>query len=139
WLRRMTECGWARRWLRARRWSRPSSSRTRHASSGSSSSTRRRTTVAVLAIGSRSLGFGSRRSRRRRPVIRVEDRRDANGAVTAFTVRGHADYAEHGRDLVCAAVSVLTQTAVMGLSGAGAQAHPSYEIDEQTGFLSCRI
>lgn len=26
-----------------------------------------------------------------------------------FTVEGHADYAEHGRDIVCASVSVVTQ------------------------------
>lgn len=26
-----------------------------------------------------------------------------------FTVEGHANYAEHGRDIVCSAVSVLTQ------------------------------
>ena len=27
-----------------------------------------------------------------------------------FTIRGHADYAEHGKDIVCSAVSALTQT-----------------------------
>lgn len=31
------------------------------------------------------------------------------------TVTGHAEYAEFGRDIVCAAVSVLTQNLIAGL------------------------
>ncbi len=32
-----------------------------------------------------------------------------------MAVTGHADYAPRGEDIVCAAVSVLTQTALLGL------------------------
>lgn len=37
------------------------------------------------------------------------------GQVTAFDIEGHSEYAEKGRDIVCAAVSALCQGAVMGL------------------------
>ena len=32
-----------------------------------------------------------------------------------YTVEGHADFAVHGQDIVCAAVSALTQTTLMAL------------------------
>ncbi|MHB8928128.1 MAG: ribosomal-processing cysteine protease Prp [Bacillota bacterium] len=37
------------------------------------------------------------------------------GHIGAFDIEGHSDYAEKGRDIVCAAVSALSQGAVMGL------------------------
>jgi uncharacterized protein YsxB (DUF464 family) len=35
----------------------------------------------------------------------------------AFHVRGHAQFAEVGQDIVCAGVSAIAQTALLGLSG----------------------
>lgn len=35
---------------------------------------------------------------------------DASGYLTGFQVKGHADYADEGQDIVCAAVSSLTTT-----------------------------
>ena len=32
-----------------------------------------------------------------------------NGQTVGFAIRGHADYANYGEDIVCAAVSVLAQ------------------------------
>ena len=32
-----------------------------------------------------------------------------------ITLKGHADYAEHGRDIVCSAVSVLVQTLIQSV------------------------
>jgi hypothetical protein len=40
---------------------------------------------------------------------------DGQGRYTAFRARGHAGYAEHGKDIVCAAVSVLGVTCVNSL------------------------
>lgn len=37
------------------------------------------------------------------------------GFITGFTATGHTGYAEEGEDIVCAAVSAITQTAMMGL------------------------
>lgn len=38
-------------------------------------------------------------------------------STTGITVDGHAGYAETGRDIVCAAVSALTQTLIAGIEG----------------------
>ncbi|MBQ4307540.1 MAG: ribosomal-processing cysteine protease Prp [Lachnospiraceae bacterium] len=40
-------------------------------------------------------------------MIRVQVDRNAEGAYTAFRVRGHAGYAEAGEDIVCAGVSAI--------------------------------
>lgn len=37
------------------------------------------------------------------------------GSLVGFTAQGHAGYAPDGRDIVCSAVSALTETAVLGL------------------------
>lgn len=37
------------------------------------------------------------------------------GHITAVTVEGHTGYAEEGSDIVCAAVSALTQGALLGI------------------------
>ena len=38
------------------------------------------------------------------------------GRINGFTVRGHSGYAEHGGDIVCAAVSALAITAANSLT-----------------------
>ena len=35
-----------------------------------------------------------------------------NGKITGFETKGHSGYAEHGKDIVCSAVSALAITAV---------------------------
>lgn len=37
------------------------------------------------------------------------------GSSACFEIKGHSGYAEEGRDLVCAAVSAVSQTALLGL------------------------
>ena len=51
-----------------------------------------------------------------------------------FTAEGHADFASEGQDIVCSAVSVLTQTTLLGL----AKHIPrlNYIVDA-TGYLNC--
>jgi len=39
-------------------------------------------------------------------IVRLE--RDGEGRISSFTVQGHADYAEYGKDIVCAGVSAVT-------------------------------
>lgn len=51
-----------------------------------------------------------------------------------FRARGHTGYADHGEDIVCAAVSALTQTAVLGLEETLAIAA---EVAIEDGQLSC--
>lgn len=62
--------------------------------------------------------------------------RRPDGSIARFTVAGHAGYADKGRDIVCAAVSVLTQAAVLGLEHV-LGLRPDVEIEP--GFLSCSL
>ena len=39
-----------------------------------------------------------------------------NGTVVGFTVSGHANMGEYGEDIVCAAVSAVVQTAILGIT-----------------------
>lgn len=48
-------------------------------------------------------------------MIRVWLRRRPDGALVGFAVRGHSGLRRSGHDIVCAAVSVLTQTVALGL------------------------
>ncbi len=49
-------------------------------------------------------------------MITVKVTRDENDLVRGFRVCGHAEYAEQGSDVVCAAVSALMQAALLGLT-----------------------
>lgn len=70
-------------------------------------------------------------------MIRAVFRR-RQGRWAGFTISGHAGLAESGRDIVCAAVSALSQGTVMGLQEAvGVDVEP--EITEEDGFLSCYL
>ena len=48
-------------------------------------------------------------------MIKIEIVRNADQAMVGFSVTGHANTAPHGQDIVCAGISALTQTAVLGL------------------------
>lgn len=64
-------------------------------------------------------------------IIRISDR-----SIGSFKVTGHANYKKHGEDIVCSAVSVLTQTAVIGLVKV-AKINAEYKIEE--GNLRCKL
>lgn len=66
--------------------------------------------------------------------------------LNGITVDGHAGYAEHGKDIVCASVSVLTQNLINSIEAltkdrisyevAPAQIHIDYEnLSEQSKLL----
>lgn len=48
-------------------------------------------------------------------MISIDIRRNSENAVERITVSGHAHFAPHGQDIVCAGVSSLVQAAIMGL------------------------
>ncbi len=54
---------------------------------------------------------------------------------TGYIISGHAEMATPGYDLVCCAVSAITQAALLGLNDHLPE-KISYSIDEQ-GFLEC--
>ena len=67
-------------------------------------------------------------------MIQVEIVRDREG-YRSFTADGHAGYDRSGRDIICAAVSVLTQNTVNAMEKLTEDAF-SADIDEKTGRLS---
>ena len=48
-------------------------------------------------------------------MINIEIVRSSDQSMVGFSVTGHAGTAPHGQDIVCAGISALTQTAVLGL------------------------
>ncbi|MEL7608211.1 MAG: ribosomal-processing cysteine protease Prp [Bacillota bacterium] len=60
----------------------------------------------------------------------------SDGKIIGFYVSGHSGYAKSGRDIVCSAVSALTQSAAYGLTDiAGIEAKCSLGEEE----LSCGL
>lgn len=49
-------------------------------------------------------------------MITVQIERNKEGRIVAFAANGHSGYAELGSDIVCAGVSTLLQTALLGLT-----------------------
>jgi uncharacterized protein YsxB (DUF464 family) len=48
-------------------------------------------------------------------MVNIQVFRSSNRLITSFSVKGHANTAAYGQDIVCAGIAALTQTAVMGL------------------------
>ncbi len=48
-------------------------------------------------------------------MVRVILEKNREGEITGFQVEGHAGFDVHGKDIVCAAVSVLAQTTVLSI------------------------
>jgi uncharacterized protein YsxB (DUF464 family) len=69
-------------------------------------------------------------------MVRIDIYRDAAGAITGFAADGHADTAPHGRDIVCAGVAALTQTAVLGLER---HLGRDFDLDIGSGKLILRL
>lgn len=74
----------------------------------------------------------------RKPGNTVAFYRRADGALTGFRAEGHTGYAEAGADIVCAAVSALTQSTLNGLRNV-LGAPVMFEIDDQSATLEARL
>ncbi len=48
-------------------------------------------------------------------MVEVTFYRDSRDRLSSVFARGHADFAEHGQDIVCAAVSAILQAVRVGL------------------------
>ncbi len=64
--------------------------------------------------------------------------RRPDGALTGYRAQGHTGYAEAGSDIVCAAVSALTQSTLNGLRSV-IQVPVMYDIDDQAALLEARL
>ncbi len=69
-------------------------------------------------------------------MISILIERNDNKEICKFEISGHAEAAEHGQDIVCAAISVLSQTTVLGLHEM-VNIKTNYIIN--SGLLSCKI
>lgn len=59
-----------------------------------------------------------------------------DGNPVGFTVKGHANMGEYGEDLVCAAVSAIVQTAILGITEV---CHISAGVSIEEGETVCII
>ena len=64
--------------------------------------------------------------------------RRPDGSLSGFDCRGHANYADAGEDIVCAAISALTQGTLNGLLNV-LQAPVDSRIDEKDGILTASL
>ncbi|NLK44289.1 MAG: ribosomal-processing cysteine protease Prp [Tissierellia bacterium] len=74
-------------------------------------------------------------------MIVVKFYRDNKNYIKKYTVEGHANFADYGKDIVCAAVSVLAQTTLLSLVEVCGLKEESlkYEIDDNRGFLNVEL
>lgn len=71
-------------------------------------------------------------------MIIVDLFKDGQGFITGYKVSGHAGFAAPGEDIVCGAVSVLTQTPILGLEQ-HLKCRPSYHVAEADGILEVNL
>ncbi|NLK07219.1 MAG: ribosomal-processing cysteine protease Prp [Firmicutes bacterium] len=69
-------------------------------------------------------------------MVKIEVYRCTDVGICRFGAKGHSGFAAHGEDIVCAAVSVLLQTAVIGLEK---WANAQVNVEVSDGNLQCRI
>ena len=58
--------------------------------------------------------------------------------ICSFEIDGHTNYGVEGEDVVCAGLSCIAQTAVLGIFNV-AQVNASYVIDEERGYLHLEL
>ncbi len=71
-------------------------------------------------------------------MVKVSIYRDKNGNIDAYSVSGHAGAGEAGYDIVCSAVSALTQAPLIGLERY-LKLKPQYTVDEESGIFTLKL
>ena len=70
-------------------------------------------------------------------MIRALFYQDRSGRLTGFTVQGHAEYADTGQDIICAAVSALTLNCINSLER---YSRDGFQADVgEDGYVVCRM
>jgi len=70
-------------------------------------------------------------------MVEVNFKQDDDGLWRGFHVSGHAGHSVKGEDIVCAGISAVTQTAVLGLKSYLSVQRLS--LSKKSGFLNCII
>ena len=71
-------------------------------------------------------------------MVKVDIYRDKNGNIISYNVSGHAGVAEAGHDIICSAVSALTQAPLIGLEQY-LKLKPHYTVDEESGIFTLKL
>jgi len=71
-------------------------------------------------------------------MIKVTIYQNGQGDISSFTVSGHANFARHGEDIVCAGVSAVTFGTVNAIEEI-AGIIPQIAQGDQGGFLHCEL
>lgn len=71
-------------------------------------------------------------------MIRAVFFKKSSGDYEGFQISGHAGYAEYGKDIICAAVSVLAQNTVNSID-ALTDDSISVDVDERKGELKMKF
>ncbi len=69
-------------------------------------------------------------------MVRVILHKREDGLLSGFEIEGHAAFAPHGEDIVCAGISILAQTTALGLQKV-LELEPEIKIEE--GYLKCHF
>lgn len=69
-------------------------------------------------------------------MIQITIKHDKEKNIIGYTMEGHSGYSDEGSDIICAAVSALAQTALLGLLK---QAPDSVAYDMDDGYLSVKL
>ncbi|MGE5329375.1 MAG: ribosomal-processing cysteine protease Prp [Deltaproteobacteria bacterium] len=71
-------------------------------------------------------------------MIVVSIKRSKDGTIKDFAIDGHAGFDKAGKDIVCAGVSAVSGTAIIGLERL-LDINPVITIDSEKGYLKCSI
>ena len=69
-------------------------------------------------------------------MVLIEIKRDPLHNIVGFSCKGHAGYAEKGADIVCAGISALTMTSILGLQEL-TQLSLRIKQNPEKGWLEC--
>ncbi|MBQ3602051.1 MAG: ribosomal-processing cysteine protease Prp [Lachnospiraceae bacterium] len=67
-------------------------------------------------------------------MIKVTVSKNSDGVYNSVCIEGHAEYAEHGQDIVCAAVSVLLITAINSIESFTNDEKEEWDNEGNAGF-----
>jgi hypothetical protein len=65
-----------------------------------------------------------------------DDEETSPGVLVGFIIQGHAEFAEHGQDIVCAGASAIAQAALLGLKDFLGE---RVSFEKRPGFLEVSI
>lgn len=69
-------------------------------------------------------------------MTKIVIRKDRNGAYRQLSCFGHAGFADHGKDVVCASISVLVINTINALEQLAGEVFETV-VNEEDGFIRC--